>query len=503
MRDIASPLDGFASPFGVFRFNMQRLFAGDTAGIYHNFSDLTSLYTDSAGATPLTLPDTTIGLVADRSRVRSPVTVAAGIQASAGLRPKWGRAPKVRRNLLTYTEQFDNAAWTLVGSTVSTNSIAAPDGATTADTVTTSGSDQVFQVATVSAGSTQTFSCYVKRGSYDWTRFTILNSANEIRGWFNVASGTAGTQSVAGIGVAGGISISDAGNGWYRCSITGSISGATAYTCIMTSASADASFTRVSGTRHVWGAQLELGSTATAYQKTASAFDMTEAGLPSYGFTRPDRSDDVLATTIPTDQTGDVAIFGRNGSWIENAKTYAAASTFSLGATTATGLASGVLAAVGDIVGVLAIGKALSDAEKQLALDYHAARGAAGWLTAGAEMLTNGDFASDTVWTKGTGWTIAAGVATKVAGVASVLAQAVAPTSLVAYQLDFTVTRTAGTVTPRFTGGTTVSGAAVSASGTYRQLLVAASGNTAVDFSADTTFAGTIDNVSLKPLVAA
>lgn len=462
-------------------FRLSNLFAGDTAGIYHNFSDLTSLYTDSAGATPLTTPDTTVGLVADRSRVRSPVTVAAGIQASAGLRPKWGRAPKVRRNKSPVSEptsaQLSNTTGvTDAGTSITgfTNSLTFPGG--------TVGNRIAYRDHGALASTQYTLSCFIQMddggAAVGGTDFTIV-----------IGNASSGGSYATPVDMGGGI--------WRVARTLTSAAVSLSNTGLFKT---DAQSTR--GFR-VSGFQLDAGATATAYQKTTSAFDMTEAGLPSHGFTRPDRSDDVLATTIPADQTGDVAIFGRNGSWIENAKTYAAASTFSLGATTATGLASGVLAAVGDIVGVLAIGKALSDAEKQLALDYHAARGAAGWLTAGAEMLTNGDFASDTVWTKGTDWTIAAGVATKVAGVASVLAQAVAPTALVAYQLDFTVTRTAGTVTPRFTGGTTVSGAAVSASGTYRQLLVAASGNTAVDFSADATFAGTIDNVSLKPLVAA
>ena len=40
-----------------------------------------------------------------------------------------------RYNLLTYTEQFDNAAWTKGSTTVSSNSIASPDGSNTADTI--------------------------------------------------------------------------------------------------------------------------------------------------------------------------------------------------------------------------------------------------------------------------------------------------------------------------------------------------------------------------------
>lgn len=43
----------------------------------------------------------------------------------------------------------------------------------------------------------------------------------------------------------------------------------------------------------------------------------------------------------------------------------------------------------------------------------------------GSDLITNGSFASDTAWTKGTGWTIGAGVASKAAGVDSYLTQAI------------------------------------------------------------------------------
>ena len=118
MRDIASPFDGFASPFGPQRgFNPASLF-GSTEGLWFNFADISSLYQDNLAATPLTAPDQSIGLAADRSRVRSPITTAAVAQSSLGLRPKWGRAPKVKRNLLTWTEDFTNGAWTKTGSSV-------------------------------------------------------------------------------------------------------------------------------------------------------------------------------------------------------------------------------------------------------------------------------------------------------------------------------------------------------------------------------------------------
>lgn len=118
--------------------------------------------------------------------------------------------------------------------------------------------------------------------------------------------------------------------------------------------------------------------------------------------------------------------------------------------------------------------------------------------TLGSELVTNGGFATDTDWTKGTGWTIGSGVATKTAGTASVLSQAISLTAGKTYFVTYQITRTAGAVTARFTGGTTVSGAARSYRGSYVDLLVSVTGNTTLEFSADASFAGSVDNVTVK-----
>jgi hypothetical protein len=125
------------------------------------------------------------------------------------------------------------------------------------------------------------------------------------------------------------------------------------------------------------------------------------------------------------------------------------------------------------------------------------ARGAIEFV--GVEQLTNNTFGSSADWTTGTGWSIGAGVATKSAGTASSLAQLLAtvPVAGVTYKLTYTITRSAGTITPRLTGGSTVTGTARSASGTYTEYLTVASGNTTFDFLADSSFAGTVDNVYL------
>ena len=120
----------------------------------------------------------------------------------------------------------------------------------------------------------------------------------------------------------------------------------------------------------------------------------------------------------------------------------------------------------------------------------------------GSNQITNGGFDADSDWTKGTGWSIGSGVATKSAGSASVLSQAQTMTAGRYYIVTYTITRSAGTITPQFAGGSTVSGTARSSSGTFTDIMTAASGNNTVQFSADASFAGTVDNVSVKVLSA-
>jgi len=114
-----------------------------------------------------------------------------------------------------------------------------------------------------------------------------------------------------------------------------------------------------------------------------------------------------------------------------------------------------------------------------------------------AETVTNGAFASDTAWTKGTGWAIAAGVATKTAGTASVLSQTTACTPGELYQITFTVSAySAGAVTA-YLGGT--AGSSVSADATYIQRIKMGTTDSLLSFSANAACALSIDDVSVIP----
>lgn len=111
------------------------------------------------------------------------------------------------------------------------------------------------------------------------------------------------------------------------------------------------------------------------------------------------------------------------------------------------------------------------------------------------EYSTNGTFVGDTGWTKGTGWTIAAGVATATGAISTALEQPAGITIIQgkSYLVKYTVTRSAGSVTPSL-GGT--AGTARSASGTYSEEIIAGSTQT-ISFGTS-GFTGTLDNISVR-----
>jgi len=120
----------------------------------------------------------------------------------------------------------------------------------------------------------------------------------------------------------------------------------------------------------------------------------------------------------------------------------------------------------------------------------------------GSTKTLTGDFASDANWTKGTGWTIAGGVAVGATGNASNLAETASTVvSTETYLLTYTIktVTTAGTLTPTAGGQTLtarVSTATTATPATYTEEFTATS-TAALTFGKDATWAGTIDDVSL------
>jgi hypothetical protein len=196
------------------------------------------------------------------------------------------------RNLLSYTEDFSNAYWFKNALSITANSITAPNGTLTADSIVENTANTDHYIST--AGSLTltvapyTYSVYCKKATRDWINVNLYNGTDVKAAWFNLDTGTIGT-------VQSGLtaSITDVGNGWYRCSITRTMSTGINY-CGIAPQIADNGGTYLgNGTTasYIWGAQLELGSTATTYQQIATTQQAYIATQFKYNMINPQDDD--------------------------------------------------------------------------------------------------------------------------------------------------------------------------------------------------------------------
>jgi len=113
-------------------------------------------------------------------------------------------------------------------------------------------------------------------------------------------------------------------------------------------------------------------------------------------------------------------------------------------------------------------------------------------------LLANGGFDTSASWTLDADWAIATGLATHTPGAADAIAQPVTTETGKWYRLGFSTDgRTAGSLTPRFTGGSTVPASAVTADGAHRDRIQAVTGNDSFGFLASSDFDGSVDDAVL------
>jgi hypothetical protein len=124
-----------------------------------------------------------------------------------------------------------------------------------------------------------------------------------------------------------------------------------------------------------------------------------------------------------------------------------------------------------------------------------------------AELIYGGDLAASTGWATGTGWSIGSGVATKIPGTAANLSQSISHVFEAGrtYRLTFDVVANAGTVKFRINCGDPLAvidvgdaSAAISQSGSYSRIFRCPDEPSDIVFQADSSFDGTIDNVSVE-----
>jgi hypothetical protein len=248
---------------------------------------MSTLFQDSAGSMPVTAVEQPVGRMLDKSGNGNHAT-----QATGSLKPTLS----ARKNLLTHTNTISNAAYNKVRSTWADATVVAPDGTTTAGTLTATSNGYAYFNFSSSLSGTRTLSCYAKAGtSSDFSLALDGSSGNDIAK-FNLTTGIVtqvGSNNVSA-------SMSDEGNGWWRCSVTRASAGTACFFGDETMLTGE--------TQHVWHPQLEYGSTATTYQRVTTATDYDTAGFPMY--LKFDGVDDGLVTSSVSFTTTDkVSVF--------------------------------------------------------------------------------------------------------------------------------------------------------------------------------------------------
>jgi hypothetical protein len=197
-----------------------------------------------------------------------------------------GLVELVPYNLLRNSQDF-TSVWAYDNNTPSANTIAAPDGTLTADTIVNNNTNafhRYYQGPLSNLGEPQTisFSVYLKYKDHQYTSFGVTDDSNyRSQVVVDLMNGTI-TENYKSSGLDTLTStITNVGNGWYR--VTGTLTYATALDggnayvlgmLLNQSTFATAGYVGSGTGIYIWGAQLVEGSTAKDYQKTETRLNI-------------------------------------------------------------------------------------------------------------------------------------------------------------------------------------------------------------------------------------
>lgn len=215
---------------------------------------------------------------------------------------------EARTNVAVNSAAAGSTGWTAAGGGITADTLAAPDGTTSADTFTENTSNTVhynYQTLVTTANTVYAVSRYYKYKSRQYMRHSFVTggSSNGIYADIDLINGTIINQGAVGTGALTSASIENVGNGWYRVTVVGkadTVSTSTfavstlrdTSTNVTTEAAQFYLGDGVSGA-YVWGLQVELGAFATSYiptgassvARSADSVSVSSLAFPNAAFT--------------------------------------------------------------------------------------------------------------------------------------------------------------------------------------------------------------------------
>jgi hypothetical protein len=175
-------------------------------------------------------------------------------------------------NLLQQSEAISTSPWTLTRATATTNSINSPIGTLTADTLISNvtGTDGSWARQNLSAiNGSFSLSIYAKQLTSSFLQIRLDGLGGVV---FDLSNGSIKSSNVGIVG-----SITAVGSdGWYRCSISGTATGQTTLLYMVGNSSMNLVTwsATIGDSIYLWGAQLNIGSTAKPYFPTTDRLNV-------------------------------------------------------------------------------------------------------------------------------------------------------------------------------------------------------------------------------------